>query len=381
MYKEDGENMNKKVLIVIFLILGITLVAQIIHSKAYFRNDQTLHHAFIEDDYYDEYEKACYNFIKDKMVSNRGGIFTNYLDSGDISEYATGHQILSESQGLYMLYLIQKNDKEGFDNSFKFIKQNMIKGDGTILWRVHERYKDIAGGNAVVDDLRIIRALVNASEKWKDNTYTENLKKLEEKLFKFNTDGKYLYDYYDYAHKVITQSMPLCYYDLKTIQMLGQYRKEWLEIGAKSVDIIEKGYLGNEFPFYRMRYDYNTRKYSQDESINMTENILTVLHLAEVGMHKEETINWLKNQLKQGGIYGSYDRNGVMLSNVESTAIYATIAQIGKTIGDMELYTLAIEHMLRFQISDSNSTLKGAFGNEQTEEVYSYDNLQALLAF
>ena len=373
--------MNKKILIIIFLISAMVLIAELVHLKVYPKNDETLRHAFTEDRYYDEYEKECYSFVKNKMISNKGGIFTNYLDSGTISEYATGHQILSESQGLYMLYLVQKNDKEGFDKTLKFIKQYMIKEDGTILWRTHEQFKDIANGNAVIDDLRIIRALVVASEEWQDTSYVQSLEAIEKKIFNINSDGKYLYDYYDYVDKVLNKSMPLCYYDLKTMYMLGEHRKEWIDIANRGLEIVQRGYLGEKFPFYKTGYDYETGEYKEEETIQMTENIVTVLHLAEVGMQRGETIDWLKNKLKEGAIYASYDKTGITLSNVESTAIYATIAQIGKTIGDVELYTLAIEHMLRFQINDVKSNLKGAFGNDQTEEVYSYDNLQALLAF
>ncbi len=50
-------------------------------------------------------------------------------------------------------------------------------------------------------------------------------------------------------------------------------------------------------------------------------------------------------------------------------------------IGNQELYDLAIDKMLLWQIQNSESVLNGAFGNKDTQEVYSYDNLQALLAF
>ena len=114
----------------------------------------------------------------------------------------------------------------------------------------------------------------------------------------------------------------------------------------------------------------------------MTEGVLTVLQLAKVGQHKDETVEWLLETLKDGAVYGTYNTlTGMPTTNIESTAIYAGIAQIGKVIGNQELYDLAMDKMLTFQIQTENSLLKGAFGDETSEQIYSYDNLQALLAF
>ncbi|HHV84114.1 MAG TPA: glycoside hydrolase, partial [Tepidanaerobacter syntrophicus] len=39
-------------------------------------------------------------------MSGKTGIFTNFLYDDKINEMATGHQILSESEGLIMLYAV-----------------------------------------------------------------------------------------------------------------------------------------------------------------------------------------------------------------------------------------------------------------------------------
>lgn len=327
-------------------------------------------------------EEICFQFVNQYLSNKEGGIYTNYIPQNETFELASGHEVLSESQGLFLLYLVERNDKERFDKNLKYIKENLLTSENLLLWRINEEEENISSGNASLDDLRIMKALQKASAKWGDKQYKKLYRELEEALYQFNVKDNQLYGYYDIQYKNNMSTIPLCYFDLESIWQLQNIRKDWKMVYDNSLTLIKNSYLGEAFPFYAFEYDYSTGRYSENTTIRMTESILTVLHLAQINEHKEETIEWLLNELHKGGIYGEYNTiTGKPANRVESTAIYATIAQIGKVINHEELYKLAMEKMLVWQIIDKDSHLYGAFGDAKKEEVYSYDNLQALLAF
>ncbi len=111
--------------------------------------------------------------------------------------------------------------------------------------------------------------------------------------------------------------------------------------------------------------------------------MLVVMHLSEVGLARRESIEWIRNQIyDREGIYSKYSiETGEPLDTQESTAVYAIAARIAKNIGDKSLHCELIEKMLALQVKDKGSRLYGSFGDIRTLKVYSFDNLQALLAF
>ncbi|UJF36089.1 hypothetical protein [Paenibacillus hexagrammi] len=89
------------------------------------------------------------------------------------------------------------------------------------------------------------------------------------------------------------------------------------------------------------------------------ESLLTILSLAEVHQQRPESMAYLKQHVKEGTLYGKYSAEGVPLTDIRSTAIYAITAMIGSVTGDQELYESSIEQMNKFQINDTNSELEG----------------------
>ena len=85
---------------------------------------------------------------------------------------------------------------------------------------------------------------------------------------------------------------------------------------------------------------------------------------------------------KDGAIYAKYDsKTGNKKSNIESTSIYALIVRVCEVTGNKELYNKALKKLESFQVMDKNSVLYGGFGDVKTLDVYSFDNLNALLAY
>lgn len=57
-----------------------------------------------------QHKQALLQFIQNKMTSEHG-IVTNYIDTNQTEETATGHEILSESAGLMLRYLALSGQK------------------------------------------------------------------------------------------------------------------------------------------------------------------------------------------------------------------------------------------------------------------------------
>ena len=127
-------------------------------------------------------------------------------------------------------------------------------------------------------------------------------------------------------------------------------------------------------------YSYKEGTYSAND-ISTIQSLLTVLNLALIGESSQSSIDFIKKNTERGTLYGSYDIKGKAKNDVESTAIYAICADIGRAIGDEVLYETAITQMNRFQVLDENSKVFGAFADAQTLDLYAFDNLMALLAY
>jgi endo-1,4-beta-D-glucanase Y len=328
-------------------------------------------------------EKACLNFIEREMVSEGGGIYTNFLDSDNVQPYASGHEVLSESEGLIMIYYVKNNKKEKFDLHYEYVNKNMLLDSGLIRWRIREGNKDLSKSSAAIDDLRIARALIYAYNLWDDRKYLSTLKKINKGLIRYSVKDDYLTDYYEENFSYTSDQITLSYMDLFTIKQLSVLDKEWNKIYEKGLEVIRNGFISDSLPLYQKTYKISEGKYIKEDYINIIDSMLVVMHLSEVGLARRESIEWIRNQIyDREGIYSKYSiETGEPLDTQESTAVYAIAARIAKNIGDKSLHCELIEKMLALQVKDKGSRLYGSFGDIRTLKVYSFDNLQALLAF
>jgi endo-1,4-beta-D-glucanase Y len=351
------------------------------HQSYFINNEDFIGEKESKQDYLEE--EICLKFIKGSMSSKSGGIHTNYLENNKIEEIATGYEILSESEGLIMLYYVKIQDKDEFDKHFNIVKNKMLDKTNLVKWRIKEDNYNIVTSNATIDDLRIIRSLIYAYDIWKDMKYYNVLEKISKSLIKHNVYKGCLNNYFDMEHKYKAEEIDIAYLDLYTIKLLSNINDEWEKVYDKGVNIINEGYLSYKFPLYNKKYNIRKKRYLNREVINSIDALLVVLHLSEVGLVKNETLKWIKDQMiYNGGIYTEYDiKTGKPIDNVECTATYAIAARIAKNIGDESLYRLLIDRMLLMQVVDKSSPLYGGFGDVNTLKVYSFDNLQALLAF
>ncbi len=325
--------------------------------------------------------KATQKFITEKLTSASGGVFVNYEESDQ--DGPTGHDILSESQGLMMEYAVKVDNRDLFDRYLNFTLEYMLNKNELTGWMISEnkdeKYK-LSTVNSLIDDLRIYDALCAAQEQW--GGYKEQKEQWNNAIIKYNSKKNYLYDFYDSKAEQMANRLTLCFADLKAIKQLGDNEEEKTEIYNNTLKLVTEGYLGDGFPLYYNWYDYEKEEYQKDD-LNMAETLVTLLHLAEVGELKGETLSWLKTTVTNGGIKARYTIKGEVVKeyNYESTAIYAILVMLAEEVGDTELLTQALARMEKMRINDQGSEFDGSFGMGEGKDIYSYDQCMALLAY
>lgn len=311
-------------------------------------------------------------FVCENMIDAEGGVNITLNDEGSSSD-----TVLSESQGIMIEYANIKENKNLFNSTLNYIDKYM-KNDSLISWKVENG--EASRVNAAIDDLRVYDALYNGVEKFGVNE--KELKKYSNLIYRYNVENNNLVDCYDFANNQKSQRLTLCYGDFNALGELWSENWRFKKVYNNTLDIVKNGYIGDDFPLYYSWYNYETGQYEKDD-MNTSEALVTILHLAEIGEAKDETIGWLKKQVKKGTLYGRYTVEGKVLESYEyeSTAAYALAALIGKEVNDSELIDDAVMKMERMRIDDTESKYYGAFGNPDGSGIYSFDQCMALLAY
>ena len=318
--------------------------------------------------------KALASFIAAHMLTSQGGINTNYLDSGETKDVATGHEWLSESSGLYLQYLAQTDQADAFSRFYQQTK--------TIFWqqnqfsyrydaRTNKRYPV----NASVDDLRIMRSLLMmAANHPEDQQWVKEAWRIYHAFAtKGNSSGN-LVDYFDTKTGKQAPEITLCYLDLSTLRYFETDAQYQMQLNR-----LKNGLISAERPLFEQRYSYQSKTYNHQTTLNSVESLLSAVQLAGVNALPETTITWLKAQVSGKKLVNAYTRTGQPASKDQSAAVYALAAQIGRLVGDQTLYKQALDRAFAFQINTKESSLNGALGDATTQTVYSFDNLMTLV--
>ncbi|GAA0077613.1 hypothetical protein UT300005_19910 [Clostridium sp. CTA-5] len=323
-------------------------------------------------------ENMLFDFVNNNLVDSNGGIYTNYADIKSEGDITKGHAILSESQGIMLLYSLEKNDKIMFDKTLEYIKNNMILSNNLISWRVEAGIK--SDTSATIDDLRIVKALLLAEKRWNSKSYRVMAIKISKGIYKELVDNSTIVDFNDrYKMSDITT---LCYLDIETLRMLSNLDSSWKKVLNASVQIINNGYISDEVPLYKKEFNRKQGTYDDNDNIDTLLSMIVILNRQENGQDISKSAEWIKNRFKTDGfISTSYSQDGKVVSNIESTSIYSFIVQMASRMNDEELANLAMNKIRAFQISNLNSPIYGGYGMEDGSQVYSYDNLNALMSY
>jgi len=330
-----------------------------------------------ENNKYRDKEQDLLQFVRSCLMGPSGEVVTNSCpENGDAST-------LAESIGILLNYSLLNDDRSMFEKEYRYFEKELVTKDLHIKWKSGE---DVTC-NASIDDLRIIGALFGAYEKWGDEKYFQVSLALQQKLYDCQVKGGNLYQLYDWKYDSAKESTPLCYLDLKTLRKLMYYNKDWEEVYERSLAIVSGGRIEGT-PFFYKYYDFKSGEYLLDEEYNEKRGICllytlyTALNLAEEYFQTDELLSWLEKEMNdRNRLYAWYDPHSKEpVSEMESTAVYALASVYARLSGKNLLSDKFLDRMLQLMVDDRNSKYYGGFGNSETGEFYSFDNLTALWA-
>lgn len=307
------------------------------------------------------------------LISEDGAAASAYHIRQEKAE--PGDTVLSETQGLLMSYALRVQDKVLFDKVWSYVRSSMMQ-DGLLAW---QNVKGVPGAvNASLDDLRIADALYAADKLW--GGYHEDAALLTHALYSGSVQAKLLRDFTELATGQVSQQVTLCYQHPAAMRRIAVMDVRWSSAADKAEELLRNGVISDAFPLYWPRYDAAEGAYV-GQTLHMAETMVTVLHAAEAGLADERTLNWLETKLRQGPLYASYDTDGQVTPGYgyESTAVYALAAQVGEAAERPELTRLALARMERLRCFDE--PLNGGYGRVSDRSFYTYDMVQALLAW
>ncbi|WHH58621.1 glycosyl hydrolase family 8 [Petroclostridium sp. X23] len=353
---------RKPGLAIVLLILGIGLYYSFVQKQSSKLNLGE----YTKFPGYEEERLALEAFVNQYFIED--GFFRTNLTDSEQRENASGEDILSESVGLLMLYHLKRDEPEKFEIQVNILTDHFMNSNRLVKWRIR-RGSNQETVNATIDDLRIVKALIRAAEKWKKNEYEAIAKGLSTQLLmhSITKDNLKSYDSPD------SPKAPFVYYDFEAMQLMEQFDTRWNKLSDVNMENILNHQVKG-LPFYEDEW------FTEDEGFPTIENLMIMMHLSEVGIKDYQSLSWLKRQLKQRGLYGSYSAAGKPLNAVESPAIYAIAACIAKLNNDEELYYLAVKRLKNMQNLESNE-FYGGFIDLNRLSAFSFDQLFSLLAY
>lgn len=330
------------------------------------------------DTRYRKQEAALLNFVEKNLVREDGAIVTNTKSPEGRKE------TLAESVGLLMDYALIRDRADLFEKEYLYLKNNLLTGECLVRWKSGPAE---ANCNAVIDDLRIARALLDGYDKWGRRQYNDTAGFIQDGIYSRLVEDDMLFQLYDWKAGIRSSSMPLCYIDLYTIDRLGRFNKHWADVFEHGVGVINGGRIDKSLYCFNKYFDQSRGVYLKDEEyaanggVCLTYTLYTVMHLAEVNYDTSFFTKWLDDETRKGKLYAWYEPLSMKpASELESTAVYALAAIYADLAGEDELYCRLVDRMLKFMVTDKKSTWYGGFGNKETGEFYSFDNLTALWA-
>ncbi|MCB9477643.1 MAG: hypothetical protein H6685_12325 [Deltaproteobacteria bacterium] len=331
-----------------------------------------------------EAEQACRRFVERRMMTETGGILTStsVRDYGLFETYdetrLRDSGVLSESTGLMMNYAVAAADRELFEQQLAYTKSTLTGQFGLFFWKVSADGELSADSTASVDDLRIVGALIDAYKLWGNEEELDLGTQIAWAIRKHEMPDDRLRDFVnwrDWGHPTVADRIQLSYIDLTVLTRLLEYRPDWKDAVQANARLLSDGQAENGL-FFEI-YDFNERRYRGPRQ-NTINQLYCGLFLLAADPTQRRLLDFMKAKLDEDGvIYAEYDlETGAPTKFFESTSVYALLARYAQAAGEMELAETVLERLLRFQNTNKRSKLFGSFADD---ELYSFDNLEALL--
>lgn len=326
-------------------------------------------------------ESMTERFIKNWMMNDNGTLAT-YLLEGDTldTDLVKGREALSESLGLWLKYALEKEDKQLFDDAYQLLLRFFLENDGYVHWKLNETGDSEVTTNALIDDLRIIHALFQASEKWDQNQYKQTAIKISKYVNQYNEKKYILTDYYNRRYEYTSDKITLSYIDPSALTEMLKYDVLNKQTYETTLSIIKN--IPQDQEFYPKAFDVQQQDYLFEEDINLVDQTLVALNLSQIGIVAEPFLEFIKDEVKQNGvIFGKYNRKTKMPAvTYESPAIYGLLILYCLEIGEEDWASILYERMVTLRNNHDQHPYYGSYSMDTKGDTHIFDNLLPLLA-
>lgn len=280
----------------------------------------------------------------------------NYLaKNGLIADYknAKEPQYLSESIGLYMNYLVLNHDSQSFHALYLATKKELAFKKNFIKWKWGEEVTT----NAFIDDMRLYSALHMASKQFHFPDYDKFASQIASNWKKYGVTDGVPVDFFDFKTKEKAKTLHLSYYNNSAMREIG-----FSEAAYEPLKKVQAT------PFFDEIFQDGSYQTTGNE-VNMIDQMLIAIEYKRVTYKKEPHFDaflqreWAKNNR----VHARYNRDTkTATNNVESTAVYALLAEYYEETGQKENYQKATD---KLQMMDTSNALTTHFFDYMHKEL------------
>jgi hypothetical protein len=329
------------------------------------------------------------------MRGVEGGFYSTYLEGHPNSTiYGVNHEVTSESTGLALAYAATSRDLNLFHEEFLFLKRYQVGPLGVTYWKLNPDltpFRNIEGSysSALIDDLRILKALLKGYEIWRVEGYLELAGRMIGGVESYMTSDGLLVNNLDWTPTgscLRSTIVVLGYIDFEALAKAAEYNPTFIRVSNRCLEIVSNGRLRSTGLFYELYNTSSATYLNLDGGVSSTFQILTALHLAEAGLVREAepTYRFFKDlYLKDGVIYSNYDPvRGNHSAYEVDTGAYSLASRLAILEGDLDLpIRILAEKILPRQCTVQTSDLYGAFTSTwpgESLDANIWDNLLAI---
>lgn len=302
-------------------------------------------------------EEATPDYLTEQYLHKSGVIYT----------YPIGEKtVLSESLGLYMDYLLQTNQSTAYDTMHDSLLRTYMREDGFIYWKRDEQTKPLSNSNSLVDDLRLIRSLYEASERFQNPHYQQTAQRIQSFILTHQVYKGYLTDFYDAQATAESTNIHLFYLDVDALTFFPktyQQKAATLLMHAPST------------PFFPEVYNIETGEYHVNDTVHMVEQALIAYNLVKLKQTPIAFLTFIENQwTNEQMVYGQYHpATTEPIVSYDSPAVYSILILLYEELDNQVMtkaFTQKLQHMQ--QKNGSYSAIK--------EAEHFFDHIYPLLA-
>lgn len=309
------------------------------------------------------------SFIRKHLMTEEGLIQTDITNRD--------HEFLSESLGLYLLFLVQQKREDEFAHQADVLEHYFLDDSNLVSWRLEQVDHTItqSPANAWIDDARIVHALYQAADVFDEMSYADLAKRISKPLTTHAVKDGLPVDYINRPTNETGDMLTLSYLDESALRLMSSSNNLY----ENSKKLLEKAPLSE--PFFAKSYSISEKTYQFDDEINMIDQLYVALRYEQFGLSTNPFYIFFKDVFDQGPVFGRYDRvTKEPIVDYESQAVYALAVFYLLERDEHEFAEEVMARLKSSMVSDSSSEYVGGYLDISTKETHSFDNLLPLLA-